>query len=484
MIIVSITGPKSAESIAQVRRSRRFASIFEFRLDLMGVEDVQKLVRLAGRPVLLTCRPTWEGGAFPGGDAERLELLARASLLGASYVDLECRLGTRIVRRFIKDHPSIKVIVSQHEFGEGVKDPLRAYRDLRATGAYALKFAYRASDAADIGAAFTFLERAKRDKQPAVAIAMGEAGEATRILYRKFGGWATYAAPVGGPGAADGQISADLLHELFRADRLTASTKVFGVIGDPVRYSKGIHLHNPLFHHVGKNAVYCRFEVHALDTFMKRIAPRLQGISVTLPHKLSIIKHLDRIDGAARAIGAVNTVIRRGRRLEGSNTDGAGALDAIEHRMKVRGKTVLVIGAGGAARAIVFEAIRRGATVFIINRSRGPAEGLARASGAMVVGLTDIPSCDIVVNATSVGMMPATDCSPIPAHSVQMRLAFDAVYQPAETQFLRDAKEQGAVTVSGIEMYLHQAAAQSRLYTGIQPDLRRMRSLLHRVMVF
>ncbi len=482
MIIVSVTGPTTAEALAQIQRSRKYASMFEFRLDLMGVEAAASLVKAARKPVVLTYRPRWEGGGYAGPDVDRIAVLARAPEIGARYVDLEFRMGVPLIRRFIKECKSIRVIGSRHYFDGQIPDPDHEYRSLRAAGTYAMKFAYRAGDAADTSVAFRFLARAAADRTRAVAIAMGEAGEPSRILYRVFGGWATYASPVGGPAAAEGQLPADALQNIFHADRLTRSTRVFGVIGDPVRYSKGIYIHNPLFRRAHTNAVYCRFAVSDLGRFMSAVAPSITGMSVTLPHKVSIIRFLDGLDESARNSGAVNTVVRRRGSMIGLNTDGAGALDAIEKRMKVKNRSFLVIGAGGAARAIVVEAVRRGANVLIANRSPEAAQDLARRCGANVIELPRVQQCDIVANATSVGMAPDVDRTPIPPGAIRMELAFDAVYQPRETRFLREAKARGAITVSGAEMYLNQAAAQSQLYTGTRPDQRLMRRTLAKVL--
>lgn len=478
MIIVSITGPTREAAFGQIARSRKFASMFELRLDLLHEEDVRPLIQKAGRPVIATCRPAWEGGGFAGNEPSRLALLADAVRNGASYVDLELQLGAPAIRRFAKQNRRARVIASRHYFDGTVPDPLREYQALRLTEAPVLKLAYRATDVSDMQGVIAFLRKARANRQKAIAIAMGEAGEPSRILYRKFGGWAMYAAPLGGPPAADGQVPADRLHSLFRADELSASTKVYGVVGNPVRYSKGIFLHNPLLQRARKNAVYCRFEVHDLARFMRDIVPYMEGMSVTLPHKIAVMDFLDDVDERARTIGAVNTVIRQGKRLRGDNTDGSGALDAIEAQLPVRGKQVLVLGAGGAARAIVVEAVRRGAMVSISNRTFPSAVALAEATGAKAVTIEEGSSYDIVANATSVGMAPDVDSTPLPAGYVMMKVAFDAVYQPAETRFLREAKEHGATTVSGVEMYLNQAAAQSRMYTGIQPDLRTMRKLM------
>ncbi len=484
MIIVAITGPTRQEALSQIARSRRYAALFELRLDILHEEDVRPFIKKAGKPVVATCRPTWEGGGFTGSEPSRLALLADAVRTGAAYIDLEMQLGEATIRQFVRQNRRARVIASRHYFDGTLPDPTREYQALRSTGAHVLKLAYRAGDVSDIQGVITFLKKAKSQKQKAVAIAMGEAGEPSRILYRKFGGWATYAAPVGGPPAADGQIPADVLHSLFRADALSGQTRIFGVVGNPVRYSKGIHLHNPLFQDARKNAVYCRFEVHDLARFMQHIVPHLQGLSVTLPHKIAIMDYLDEIEERAHSIGAVNTVIRRGRKLIGVNTDGSGALDAIEEKLRVNGKSFLVLGAGGAARAIVAEAKRRGAVVFVTNRTMTKAEELASATEAKATTVEKGSSYDIVANATSVGMAPEVDSTPLPAGFVHMRLAFDAVYQPPESRFLREAKEQGAMTVSGVEMYLNQAAAQSRMYTGVKPDIRLMRRLIAHVLSY
>jgi 3-dehydroquinate dehydratase/shikimate dehydrogenase len=478
MIIVSITGPSQAQALRQMTLSRRYASLFELRLDLIADAVPEALISAAKRPVVATCRPVWEGGVFSGSEQDRFAILSRAVRCGASYVDIELAVGARAIRAFAAAHHGIRIIVSRHYFSEGTPDPRREYNALRSVNSAVMKLAYRAADGGDIGPAMRFLQLARRDRRHAIAVAMGEAGEASRVLYRVFGGWATFAAPEGGVPAADGQLSARMMHDLFRAHRLNRATKIFGVIGHPVRYSKGIHLHNPLFQRAGRNAVYCRFDVERLASFMQNVFPALSGVSVTQPHKLSIMDHVDRVDDRARRIGAVNTVFRRGGRLVAENTDAAGALDAIERKMRVKGKTFLVLGAGGAARAIIVEALQREATVFVANRTRVRADELARATGCQAVDIGQVASVDIVANATSVGMAPRAEESPLTKGAVRMKLAFDAVYQPADTRFLKEARALGAMTVSGAEMYLNQAAAQSRRYTGVAPDRRMMRRLL------
>jgi shikimate dehydrogenase len=222
---------------------------------------------------------------------------------------------------------------------------------------------------------------------------------------------------------------------------------------------------------------------------MKHIAPVLNGFSVTIPFKEQILKHLDDIDPTARQIGAVNTVMRRGTKLVGTNTDAVGALDAIERVMKVNRKRVLIIGAGGAARAIVYEALHRGAKVLATNRTESRAHRLVRelmasAEGECVqqISIEDVEGdeFDILVNATPVGMVPNIHVSPVPRTILRNKVVLDAVYNPPVTKLLKDGISMGARTISGTEMYLNQAALQFELYSGTVPDRRVMRRVLSR----
>lgn len=482
MIIVSVTGPTMSGAFEQVRTSDPFTDLFEFRLDMIAGAPLSLLLSSTRKPVIATCRKKDEGGMFAGTESERVEILKAAAILGAEYVDLEHSTDKRIIAEFVRNE-NAKVILSHHSFGSKIPRVPSLYARMRSTGADVLKFAYEVSDSADIRHAVEFLEIAKRDRQKAVAIAMGGAGESSRILYKKFGGWATYAAAEVGKEAAPGQISARQLRVLYNSERLTRRTKVFGVIGNPIGQSKGVYLHNPLFHRGDIDAVYCRFPVHNLAAFMKHVAPLLTGFSVTIPHKQAVMRYLDRVDETARAIGAVNTVVRKRGYLYGTNTDAAGALDAIEKVMRVNRKTLLVFGAGGAARAIAFEAKRRGAIVHISNRTAKRGMQLARELGLSFVDRKHLSGqrFEIVVNATSVGMTPDVNRSPLPKALLKKKLVFDAVYNPPMTKLLTDAKSAGGRVVSGTEMYINQAALQSELYTGKKPDVTIMKKILSQV---
>jgi 3-dehydroquinate dehydratase/shikimate dehydrogenase len=481
MIVVSITGPSLAQARRQMAESEPYADVFELRLDLIGSRQADTLIRATRQLVIATCRRTHEGGNFHGNVRELLARLLHAASNGAAFVDVDLSAAA-IIPAFREAHPGIGLILSYHHRGSRLPDVARLYRRMRDVDADILKFAYMASDAADIALAREFLKYAHRDKRKALAIAMGEFGEASRVLYRRFGSWATYAAPEGGPNAAPGQIPAKLLDRLYRVRRINSSTKIFGVIGNPLTQSRGIFLHNPLFKMYGVNAVYCRFPVVDVAAFMERCAPMLSGFSVTIPHKQTVMQFLDEVDPTAKAIGAVNTVVRKRGKWYGTNTDAAGALDAMEKAGRVEGKRLLVLGAGGAARAIAYEAKRRGAEVLITNRNELKARRLAREFGLTFVPQRQVHdvSFDILANATSVGMMPKVSASPIPKSLLKNKIVFDAVYNPPMTKLLRDARSVGARIVQGTEMYLNQAALQFQMYTGVKPPVAVMRRVLGR----
>ena len=480
MIIVSITGPTMQEALAQVAGSSPYADMFEFRLDLMTKPNIARLLSSTKRPAIATCRPEREGGGFRGSERERIGLLELASVYGAQYVDIELSSSPSVISDFVRHRKETKVIASCHLLDGTLFEVNHIYEALRATGADIIKLAYQGEDAFENHLAFEFLAKAKSDRQPAVAMMLGDAGEPSRVLYKKYGGWATYASSEDGKAAAPGQIPAGLLKTVYQAHELTPSTKVFGVVGNPIKQSKGAFLHNPLFRRARKNAVYCRFQTMDIEKFMRFLVPHLSGFSVTLPHKQSVMSYLDQVDPAARAIGAVNTVIRRGKKLVGSNSDAPGALDAIEKVVKVGGKKMLILGAGGAARAIAYEAKQRGADVVISNRTARKGQDLAGEFGLGFVkwGKFAEAQFDILVNATPIGMVPDIDKTPAPKSIVRNTIVFDAVYNPPMTRLLREAKSQGAKIIQGTEMYINQAARQAELYIGRKPETSLMRQIL------
>jgi shikimate dehydrogenase len=235
-------------------------------------------------------------------------------------------------------------------------------------------------------------------------------------------------------------------------------------------------MHNAAFAALGIDATYLAFDVTPASLPAALAGARALGIrqlAVSIPHKEAILPLLDEVDDVARRIGAVNTVTLREGRLVGSNTDWIGAVRALERETKLAGARAVVLGAGGAARAVVFGLLERGARVTVLNRTVARARQLCDALGSDSAGaLEDLRSlpCDVLVNTTSVGLR--ADVSPVPAEALPgSAVIMDAVYDPPRTRLLRDAEARGARSIGGKWMLVHQAAEQLRLWTGREAPL-------------
>jgi 3-dehydroquinate dehydratase/shikimate dehydrogenase len=296
---------------------------------------------------------------------------------------------------------------------------------------------------------------------------MGEMGLAGRILALRAGSALAYAAVE--QATAPGQLSLDAMVHLYRAGQITRRTRVYGVIGNPISHSLSPLLHNTAFHARKFDAVFVPFLVRDLDDFLRSVNPfGMAGFAVTIPHKEEILRHLDDCDPLAARIGAVNTVvIRSAGRLYGYNTDYVGVLRSLERRMQLAGSRVLLIGAGGAARAAAFALAQAGAIVCLSARRPQRARALARAVGAQVVARADLRRefFDAIVNSTPVGMYPRGG-SPLQGAELNCRLVMDMVYRPRTTELLRIARRRGIEIVSGVEMFLAQGFAQYEIWTG------------------
>ena len=270
---------------------------------------------------------------------------------------------------------------------------------------------------------------------------------------------------------------------------MDSQTELYGVIGNPVRHSLSPMIHNGAFRRLGWNAVYLAFEVKNVEEALRGIRGLgVRGVSVTIPFKTEVLPFLDKIEGLAKKVGAVNTIINRRGRLIGYNTDCEGALEALEEKMDLRGKRVVLLGAGGAARAIGFGLKERGVPLIVVNRSKERGWALSKELRCNYLPISSLArmkegelEADILINATSLGMYPRDGETPIPKKFLKKGMVvMDIVYEPLQTRLLREAKEKGCVTVDGLEMLIRQGMAQFEIWTGrrlkigeIRKDLRR-----------
>lgn len=266
---------------------------------------------------------------------------------------------------------------------------------------------------------------------------------------------------------------------------INGSTDIFGIIGNPVKHSLSPAMHNLAFTELGLNSVYLPFCVSAVEDALRGIkALGVKGCSVTIPHKQAVMEYLDEIDPVAEKIGAVNTLaLRTGERpvLYGCNTDWIGANRALLDKTSLNGKTAIILGAGGSARAIGFGLKEEGVSISLCSRTEQKGRELAGELECPWLALEQADHCsaDILINATSVGMAPKDDMSLVSKKGIRKyETVMDIVYAPLETLLLRYAREAGCTTVNGLEMLLYQGVAQFELWTGSQAPVEVMRKAL------
>src|ERR1700747_3125762 len=314
-----------------------------------------------------------------------------------------------------------------------------------------------------------FLEK-EGDRHSLVGLCMGEQGIISRVLGVRAGSAFTFAAVSPEEQTAPGQVTAQDLRSVYRIEQVDVATRVYGVAGDPVSHSLSPVILNAALRRENVNAIYLALHAKTLKDLLTCVREiPIHGLSITMPYKVSILKYLDNTDSHTTKIGACNTVVRaQDGKLYGFNTDTAGIVRPLERRLNtIEGARILVLGAGGAARAAVFGLKERGCEVYILNRSAAPAKKLAHQARARMVKRPDLKKLafDVIINATPVGMGNSRE-TPLQDKEINARYVFDMVYEPAETRLLKLAKERGAQVIPGIEMFVHQAARQFEIWTG------------------
>lgn len=252
--------------------------------------------------------------------------------------------------------------------------------------------------------------------------------------------------------------------------RIDAKTFLYGVIGDPISHSLSPVMHNQAFSHIGYNGVYLAFNVKDVAQAMAGVKGLgIKGMSVTIPHKLSVMDHLDEVDDTAVKIGAVNTVVNNDGKLYGYNSDCLGATNALLEKTSIKGKDVILIGAGGAARAIGYGILSEGGNLKILNILEDEGKKLAIDLGVDYYHLSEYKKVDgrIVINATPVGMTPDVDAMPVQKDFLREEMVvMDIVYNPLKTRLLKEAESIGCIAINGVSMFVYQGVSQFESWTG------------------
>lgn len=484
-IVVPISAATADEIVTLARQAQAAgADLVEVRLDICAkltapLNDIIAVIPQLALPVIATVRHGDEGGDWVGSEADRVALLTQADARNAAYIDIELAHAAGLSATALR----AKRILSYHDFDGMGSDLPGRIAAMRAAGADVAKVAVQPSDAADLAVVRELYQTAGG---PLVAIAMGEHGLPSRLLAGVWGAAFTFARLANDGGSAPGQPTVDELLRLYRLKSQSPQTKVYGVIGSPVSHSLSPLIHNSAFAHHGLDAVYVPFRVEDAPAFWRACGDWIAGLSVTIPHKQTLLGLMHGIEDLAARIGAMNTVYRdRDLKPIGANTDALAVIRCLEAQLgTLSGRRVLLLGAGGVSRAIAVAVQERGAQVLIANRTLDRARELAEGIGAESVdieGAYDRPY-DVLINGTAAGM-GKPDESPWPAERHRRdTVVFDTVYHPLETRLLKDAQLAGARTVCGLDMLISQALGQYQRWTGLEaPEHLMYRAALDRL---
>lgn len=457
--------------------AKRGARFIELRLDFLAkAPDFKRLLDNRPCPMLATVRRPIDGGRFGGTEDERLTLLRQAIVSGFDWVDLETDIIDQ-VRRF-KD---VKRIVSYHNLREMPANLEKIYEKMCKQDADLVKIAVCAHDPTDNLRVLDLLRQAPK---PTTALCTGDLGLPSRILGPCLGAPYTYAAFNKERGVAPGLPSFDEMKNVYCYERINPQTAVYGVIGDPVAHSLSPLIHNKTFHKLGINAVYLPFRVSrgSLPQFLDAFdSLPVRGYSVTIPHKESAAQLADDKTDAVEQIEAANTLQRTKTGWSAYNTDATAAFASILAHLptspdgsppSLHGRSVLLLGAGGVARAIAHVLRRDVGMMVIANRTADKAHRLAEQVDCRAVdwGARHNVLADLVINCTSVGMHPNTDESPLHHSFLKPGLiVFDTIYTPETTLLVKEARARGCHVITGVDMFVRQAAQQFQLFTGQEP---------------
>ncbi len=473
-VCLALSGETIEDMLAAAESMARDNPFLEFRLDylkqpLAALSKIHRFLETHQYVTAIgTCRRAENGGKFKGSLASQLEVLGKALASGCQIVDLELQSAQKTKPDALaRLRGGSALVLSFHDF--------RATRNLDDTlekmvkiPADFYKIVTTATTLSDNVAMMKLLQE-HGGKHALVGVCMGEQGIISRVLGLRAGSAFTFGAVNADLKTAPGQISARDLRSVYRIDQVDAATRIYGVAGDPIEHSLSPVIMNTALRRENVNGVYLPLHAKTLKDLMRCVREiPLHGLSITMPYKQSILPYLDNTDAHTTKTGACNTVVRgQEGKLYGFNTDIAGVTRPLEQRLTIEGAKILVLGAGGAARAAVFGLKERGAEVWILNRTAVKGQKLARQAKARTLKRADLRKVafDVIINATPVGMGNTRDC-PLKDEEIQARVVFDMVYDPVETHLLQVARSKGISVIPGVEMFVQQAARQFEIWTG------------------
>ncbi|WP_446745418.1 shikimate dehydrogenase [Silvibacterium acidisoli] len=489
-VCVAIIGSTPAEMIEKAQEAVREHTFFEFRLDYLPTPLTalpklkQFLYEHSDVTAIATCRRVPGGGKFKGTIAAELEILEKAYLAGFHLVDLEIETAQSLKKgqlEKLRSHGGA-LIISAHDF-VATKGLDATFEKIQQFHPEFVKIVSTAKTLSDNVTMMKFLERT-RDLADVIGICMGEQGLISRVLGLRAGSVFTFASASVGEETGPGQIAARTLEETYRIDSIDAATKIYGVAGNPIKHSLTPAMMNTAFRRETVNGVCLALQASKLSDLLTLVRDvPISGLAVTMPLKQEILPELEKTDPLSGKVGACNTVVRsQDGKLYGFNTDVSAIVRPLERRLQLKGAKVLVLGAGGAARAAVFGLKDKGAEVFILNRTVETAQKLARQAKAKTIKRDQLAktSFDVIINATPAGMHGVKLQNVLEPKEMNTRFVFDLVYNPIDTPFIRMAREKNIPVITGAEMFVQQGARQFEIWTGKPaPEEEMLRVVVH-----
>ncbi len=473
-LCVAVIGSDASSIIERAESLVRDNPFLEFRLDYLsqpaaGLPKFKNFLEMHPEAtVIATCRRAVNGGKFRGSAAAQLAVLMKAADSGFQLVDLELQSAQALKAQELQAlSDRTGLILSYHNF-RNTKKLEEPFEEMSQIPADFYKIVSTATNLYDNVVMMKFIE-AHSGKHEMVGLCMGEQGIISRVLGVRAGSIFTFGAATRGEETAPGQATAMELRDTYRIETVDAATQVYGVAGDPVEHSLSPVMMNAAFRREAVNAVYLALHAKSLKDLLACVRDiPIRGLSITMPYKQDIVEELENSDPPTRMIGACNTIVRAvDGKLYGFNTDLAGIVVPLEQRMHLAGVRILLIGAGGVARAAAFGLKAKGAEVFITNRTPEKAQSLARQSKTKYIKRSEVAkqSFDVIINATPVGMDNSKQ-SPLEEKELNAKYVFDLVYVPAETRLIQMARAKGIQVIPGLEMFVQQGARQFEIWTG------------------
>lgn len=514
MICIPITAGKRKEALYAIEKSCPFADFIELRMDLIEKGSLAELISAVRdfsglTKIIVTCRRKDEAapaGAVAGIKSARGEISRKIALLkeaierGADFVDIELAEGRAAINELqsycAEYKGKTKIIVSYHNLKEtpALTKLKKIFHQCARYNPAIVKIVTTARTAEDNLITLNLISYARKHSPEIISLCMGDKGRISRAIAPLLGNYLSFATLEKEGRSAPGQFTVHemkQMNEWFKGKRTSPSEPVLAtcttkpqnyiLLGNPVKQSLSPLMHNTALKEMHIEGHYSAFCVHDLDSAIQGMrGMNIRGASVTIPFKEAVIKYLDDIEDDALKIGAVNTIINKNGRLIGCNTDWLGLILTLRAEIPIKGKTIVIIGAGGTARAAAYGIMKDGGFPVIANRTREKGKSLADRLNCPFYSLTEIGSikADCLINTTPVGMYPK-DKSPVKATMLGgYKYVMDVIYNPLKTKLLVDAEKQGCHILSGLDMFVHQGAQQIKLWTGKEPPRALMKKVI------